>query len=262
MAVTIGKLREWKQEGRAIVSLTAWDYAFAQILDEAGVDVILVGDSLAMVALGHPTTLPITLEQMIHHAAAVCRGVKQALVVCDLPFLSYQESISQAIHSAGRILKETGVRGVKIEGGSPAIVETVARLTSIGIPVMGHVGLTPQSVHQLGYKQQGKTVEDSERIIAEAIALHQAGVFALVLEHIPSDLAAKITAQLPIPTIGIGAGANCDGQVLVTADLLGLTVKQPPFAKSYANLRQIISHAVQDFSRDIQQHRFPRSNSR
>ena len=257
MAVTIGQLREWKQQGRAIVSLTAWDYALAQILDEAGVDIMLVGDSLAMVALGHPTTLPVTLDQMIHHAAAVRRGVKRALVVCDLPFLSYQESIPQAIHSAGRVLKEAGVQGVKIEGGSPAIVDTVARLTTIGIPVMGHVGLTPQSVHQLGYKQQGKSIEDAERILTESIALYQAGVFAIVLEHIPAELAAKITAQIPIPTIGIGAGMNCDGQVLVTADVLGLTAKSPPFAKSYINLRQIISHAVQDFATEVQQHKFP-----
>lgn len=260
MAVTIGQLKEWKQQGRTIVSLTAWDYPLAQILDESGVDVILVGDSLAMVALGHPTTLPLTLEQMIHHAQAVSRGVKRALIVCDLPFLSYQESISQAIHSAGRILKETGVQGVKIEGGSPPIVETVARLTAIGIPVMGHVGLTPQSVHQLGYKQQGKTTQEAQRIVTEALALYQAGVFALVLEHIPSDLAAQITNEIPIPTIGIGAGVNCDGQVLVTADLLGLTAKQPPFAKSYLNLREIISHTVQDFAQDVQKHQFPGDN--
>ncbi|NES80344.1 MAG: 3-methyl-2-oxobutanoate hydroxymethyltransferase [Moorea sp. SIO2B7] len=257
MAVTIEQLISWKQNGRPIVMLTAWDYAIAQVLDDTGVDIILVGDSLAMVALGHPTTLPITLDEMLHHTAAVCRGVKRALVVCDLPFLSYQESPTQAIHSAGRVLKETGAQGVKLEGGHPAMAETVAKLTAVGIPVMGHVGLTPQSVHQLGYKKQGKTTEEAERILNEAIALAEAGAFAIVLEHIPSDLAAEITAKLPIPTIGIGAGANCDGQVLVTADLLGLTEKQPPFAKCYVNLRQIITQASQEFATEVRQHQFP-----
>ena len=218
---------------------------------------ILVGDSLAMVALGHTTTLPITLDEMIHHTKAVCRGAKKALVVGDLPFLSYQESIPQAIHSAGRMLKETGVQAVKLEGGHPRMVETVARLVEIGIPVMGHVGLTPQSVHQLGYRQQGKTADTAERILQEAIALTEAGIFALVLEHIPADLAAKITQRLPIPTIGIGAGAGCDGQVLVTADLLGLSKKTPPFAKTYLNLRSEINVAIQQFSADVREKRFP-----
>ena len=257
MAVTIQQLSKWKKEKRSIVALTAWDYSIAHVLDEAGVDVILVGDSLAMVALGHSTTLPVTLEQMIHHTAAVCRGVRQALVVCDMPFLSYQESISQAIHSAGKVLKETGVTGVKVEGGYPRMVETVAELTTIGIPVMGHVGLTPQSVRRLGYKQQGKTVYEANRILAEAIALAEAGAFALVLEHIPQELAATITAKVPIPTIGIGAGVHCDGQVLVTADLLGLSVKQPPFAKSYVNLREIITNAVDKFAREVKENKFP-----
>lgn len=257
MTITTGQLIQWKQQGRSIVSLTAWDYPIARALDEAGVDVILVGDSLAMVALGHSTTLPVTLDEMIHHAAAVRRGVKRSLVVCDLPFLSYQESTSQAIHSAGRILKETGVQAVKLEGGYPAIVETVAQLTAIGIPVMAHVGLTPQSVHRLGYKQQGKTETEAERILNEAIALADAGAFSIVLEHIPSDLATQITAKLSIPTIGIGAGAHCDGQVLVTADMLGLSDRQPPFAKSYANLRQVITQAVQDYAREVREHQFP-----
>jgi len=257
MAVTTSQLMGWKQQLRPIVALTAWDYAFAQILDLAGVDLILVGDSLAMVALGHPTTLPITLDQMIHHAQAVSRGVKNALVVCDLPFLSYQESISQAIHSAGRILKETGVRGVKLEGGYPSLVETVARFTEIGIPVMGHIGLTPQSVYRLGYRQQGKTETDAARIIQEALALTEAGVFALVLEHIPSDLAAEITQKLPIPTIGIGAGPGCDGQVLVTADLLGLTELPPPFAKAYLDLRSLIGTSVEKFAQEVRTKQFP-----
>lgn len=257
MAVTIQKLIKWKQENRSIIALTAWDYSLAHVLDEAGVDIILVGDSLAMVALGHSTTLPVTLDEMIHHAAAVCRGVKQALVLCDLPFLSYQESISQAIHSAGRILKETEVSGIKVEGGYPRMVETVAALTDVGIPTMGHIGLTPQSVRRLGFQQQGKTTEEADRILAEAIALADAGAFALLLEHIPSDLAATITSKVSIPTIGIGAGRHCDGQVLVTTDLLGLSVKQPPFAKSYVNLRAMITDAVREFTKEVQEHQFP-----
>ncbi|MEQ9671048.1 3-methyl-2-oxobutanoate hydroxymethyltransferase [Coleofasciculus sp. G2-EDA-02] len=255
--VNIQQLKQWKQQGRPLVVLTAWDYAIAQLLDAAGVDIILVGDSLGMVTLGYETTLPVTLEEMLHHAKAVRRGVKQAFVVCDLPFLSYQESLQQAMHSAGRVLKETGAQAVKLEGGHPAIAQTVAHLTAAGIPVMGHVGLTPQSVHLLGYRQQGKTEAAAERILAEAIALEQAGVFALVLEHIPADLARKITQTLTIPTIGIGAGADCDGQVLVTADLLGLSERQPPFAKLYANLRQMITQAVQDYSHDVRERQFP-----
>ncbi|MBZ8180368.1 MAG: 3-methyl-2-oxobutanoate hydroxymethyltransferase [Oscillatoria sp. PMC 1051.18] len=258
MSITIKQLIKWKQQGREIVVLTAWDYPIAEILDEAGVDLILVGDSLATVALGHQTTLPVTLDQMIHHAAAVCRGVKQALVVCDLPFLSYQESAAQALHSAGRILKETNAKAIKLEGGYPAIAETVAKLTTAGIPVMGHVGLTPQSVHRLGYKQQGNTDLARSRIMNEAIALAQAGAFAIILEHIPHDLAAEITAKLAIPTIGIGAGVDCDGQVLVTADLLGLTKKQPPFAKTYTNLRPIVTQAVENYAADVRSRQFPK----
>jgi 3-methyl-2-oxobutanoate hydroxymethyltransferase len=257
MAVTIQQLIQWKQQKRAIVTLTAWDYSIASVLDQAGVDIILVGDSLAMVALGHPTTLPVTLDEMIHHGLAVRRGVKRALVVCDLPFLSYQESIAQAINSAGRILKEAGVSAVKLEGGHPRMVDTVAALTEIGIPVMGHVGLTPQSVHRLGYKQQGKSEDEANRILDEAIALAAAGAFAIILEHIPNQLAATITSKLAIPTIGIGAGAKCDGQVLVTADFLGLSDKQPPFAKSYVNLRQIITNAVADFATEVREYKFP-----
>ena len=261
MPITPQQLIDWKHQHRPIVALTAWDYAIASLIDEAGVDVILVGDSLAMVALGHSTTLPITLDEMIHHTKAVCRGVDKALVVADLPFLSYQESIPQAIHSAGRMLKETGVQAVKLEGGHPRMVETVARLVEIGIPVLGHVGLTPQSVHQLGYRQQGKTADTAARILQEAIALTEAGIFALVLEHIPADLAATITQRLPIPTIGIGAGLGCDGQVLVTADLLGLSKKTPPFAKTYLNLRSEINGAIQQFSTEVREKRFPEDKS-
>ncbi|MBW4650771.1 MAG: 3-methyl-2-oxobutanoate hydroxymethyltransferase [Kastovskya adunca ATA6-11-RM4] len=257
MAVNIQQLQQWKQKKRQIVVLTAWDYAIAQLVDAAGVDVILVGDSLAMVTLGYETTLPLTLDEMLHHARAVCRGVKRALVVCDLPFLTYQESPQQAMHSAGRALKEAGVQAVKLEGGHPAMAQTVAQLTAVGIPVMGHVGLTPQSVRLLGFRQQGKTEEAGERILQEAIALEQAGAFAIVLEHIPADLAARITQKLTIPTIGIGAGADCDGQVLVTADVLGLSEHQPPFAKSYVNLRQVIAEAVQTYSNEVKSRQFP-----
>ncbi|BAY77482.1 3-methyl-2-oxobutanoate hydroxymethyltransferase [Nostoc linckia NIES-25] len=256
MAITTQQLIQWKQQGRSIVALTAWDYAIAQLLDAAGVDLILVGDSMAVV-LGYQTTLPITLDEMIYHAKAVRRGVKRAFLLVDLPFLSYQESIQQAIHSAGRVLKETGAQGVKLEGGYPEMVETVGRLVQAGIPVMGHVGLTPQSVHQLGLRQQGKTQEASERILNEAIALEQAGAFAMLLEHIPADLAMQITQKLTIPTIGIGAGPHCDGQVLVTSDVLGLAEKSPPFAKVYTNLRETITKAVQDYALEVRERKFP-----
>lgn len=259
MAVTLQQLTQWKESGRSIISLTAWEYSLAQILDRAGVDLILVGDSLAMVGLGHSSTLPVTLDEMIHHAKAVCRGVKHALVVCDLPFMSYQVSVTQAMKAAGRVMKETGASAVKLEGGQPMIVEIVRELTTIGIPVMGHVGLTPQSFRILGYKQQGQTPAEAEMIIDQAIALAQAGAFSIVLEHIPSDLAAIITDKIAIPTIGIGAGNKCDGQVLVTADLLGLSARKPPFAKSYVNLRQIITDAVEDFTQEVQQQKFPQS---
>lgn len=258
MPVTTQQLIQWKQQQRPITVLTAYDYAIAQLLDQAGIDVILVGDSLAMVGLGYDTTLPLTLEEMIHHAKAVCRGVTQALVVVDLPFLTYQESVQQAIRSAGRVLKETGAQAVKLEGGSPPMAQTVSTLTQIGIPVMGHVGLTPQSVHQLGgFRQQGKTKAKAERILTEAIALEQAGAFAIVLEHIPTELAQHISQKLTIPTIGIGAGSDCDGQVLVTSDLLGLSAWQPPFVKTYANLQETIMDAVQQFCQEVRDQKFP-----
>lgn len=256
MAVTTQQLIQWKQQGRSIVALTAWDYAIAQILDAAGVDLILVGDTLALV-LGYETTLPVTLEEILHHAKAVRRGVKRALLVVDLPFLTYQESPQQAMQSAGRVLKETGAQAVKMEGGYPAMIETVAYLVQAGIPVMGHVGLTPQSIHQIGLRQQGKTPEAEEKILAEALALQQAGVFSIVLEHIPTQLGLQITQKLTIPTIGIGAGQYCDGQVLVTSDVLGLSERKPPFAKSYTNLRETITQAVQSYSFEVREHKFP-----
>ncbi|NEQ39345.1 MAG: 3-methyl-2-oxobutanoate hydroxymethyltransferase [Okeania sp. SIO3I5] len=262
MAITIRQLIQWKQKGRPIVALTAYDYTIAQLLDNAGVDLILVGDSLGMVTLGYETTIPVTLEEMIHHAKAVRRGVKQALIVVDLPFLTYQESLQQAIHSAGRILKETGAQAVKLEGGNEAIAETVYKLTSVGIPVMGHIGLTPQSVHQFGgYRQQGKTPDASARILGEAVALEQAGAFAIILEHIGVDLAKEITEKISIPTIGIGAGADCDGQILVINDVLGISDWQPPFAKSYTNLRETITQAVKEYSVEVKERKFPQPRS-
>ncbi|MGD1901193.1 MAG: 3-methyl-2-oxobutanoate hydroxymethyltransferase [Geitlerinemataceae cyanobacterium] len=255
MAVTPRTLARWKREGRPIVALTATDYAFARILDRAGIDLLLVGDSLAMVALGHETTLPLSLDAIVHHAQAVKRGVERALIVVDLPFLSYQIDSAQAVASAGRILKETGAAAVKLEGGSPRLVETVARLVEVGIPVMGHVGLTPQSIHQTGYRQQGSTPEAEDKILAEAIALQESGAFCIVLEHIGEDLAGAISRKLLIPTIGIGAGGQCDGQILVTHDLLGLSASVPPFAKVYADLQATIATAAHQYADDVLGHR-------
>jgi 3-methyl-2-oxobutanoate hydroxymethyltransferase len=255
--MNVRQLMQYKPQGKQIVVLTAWDCTIASIVDGAGVDIILVGDSLAMVTLGYDNTLPLTLEEMIHHAKAVRRGVKNALIVVDLPFGSYQTSIDAATASAVRILKETGAQAVKVEGGYPEMVATVERLVHTGISVMGHVGLTPQSVHQLGYRQQGQTQSERDRILAEAIALEQAGAFSIVLEHLPADLAQIITQKLTIPTIGIGAGNGCDGQVLVTADLLGMTAKQPPFAKVYADLRSTIDRAVRTYSEEVRNGAFP-----
>ena len=251
MSVTVQKILQWKKKGRSIVTLTAWDYLIASLLDQVGVDIILVGDSLANVILGYSNTLPVTLDNMIYHTQAVCRGVKEALVVCDLPFLSYQESPEMAIRSAGRVLKETTAKAVKLEGGHPAMIETVSRLTDIGIPVMGHIGLTPQSIYKLGLKKQGRTPQAEEKLINQAIALENAGAFSIVLEHISSSLASEITSKLSIPTIGIGAGDGCDGQVLVSADLLGLTETQPPFAKPYINLRSQIIETIQQYVKDV-----------
>ena len=257
MSISVFRLQEYKQNDRPITALTAWDYPFANILDEAGVDLILVGDSLAMVALGYPNTIPLSLDEILHHAKAVRRGVSRALLVCDLPFMSYQESPQQALQSAGRCLKEAQVDAVKIEGGYPRMAETVTQLVETGIPVLGHLGLTPQSMKTLGLRQQGKSPEAREKILAEAFALERSGAFAVVLEHIPSDLAQEITRKLRIPTIGIGAGSHCDGQVLVTADLLGLSTRMPPFATAYAQVRSTAIDAVKAFCQDVQQGNFP-----
>jgi len=251
MPVTIAQLQKWKQQKKPIAALTASDYAIAKLLDKAGVDVILVGDSLAMVALGYKNTLPVTLEDMIRHAQAVGRGVENALLIVDMPFLSYQVSTEEAMRSAGRIFKETDAKGIKLEGGYPDIVETIRKLVQAGMPVMGHVGLTPQSVHRIGYRVQGANPDAAEEILHQSKALVEAGIFALVLENIPAELAAKITELIPIPTIGIGAGQACDGQILVTHDVLGLSDWQPPFARKYADLQGTITEAVKRYCEDV-----------
>lgn len=260
MAVSVDQILRWKQTGQPaqpIAVLTAWDVMSGQIVDQAGADIVLVGDSLAMVALGYDTTLPLTTEDMVICAGAVRRGVKNALLVVDLPFLSYQTSVEDAIRAAGQMLK-LGAQAVKLEGGHREVVETVRRLVQWGIPVMGHVGLTPQSVNQLGgFRKQGKTEKEADRILAEAKALEQAGAFCVVLEHIPAELARTITKELSIPTIGIGAGVHCDGQVLVTADVLGLSAWQPPFAKVYANLRQQAVEAAKEFCGEVRSGQYP-----
>ena len=257
MIVNVHQFVQWKEEGKAIAMLTAWDYLSAQMVNAGGADIVLVGDSMAMPVMGHETTLPLTLDEMIYHAKMVRRAVKSTLVVVDLPFLSYQTSLEAALLSAGRVLKETGAQAVKMEGGHAAMVEKIAATVQVGIPVMGHVGLTPQSVYQFGsFRKQGKSDEDAKRILGEAIALEKAGVFAIVLEHIPTDLAYKISQQLTIPTIGIGAGPDCDGQVLVTSDLLGLSDWQPPFAKPYVNLREQGIGAIQQFCENVRSHKF------
>ncbi|WP_055074467.1 3-methyl-2-oxobutanoate hydroxymethyltransferase [Pseudanabaena sp. 'Roaring Creek'] len=251
MPITIAQLQKWKQQQKPIAALTASDYAIAQLLDKAGVDMVLVGDSMAMVALGYKNTLPITLDHMIHHAQAVGRGISNALLVVDLPFLSYQVSIEEAMRSAGRIFKETDAKGIKLEGGYPEMVETIRKLVQAGMPVMGHLGLTPQSVHRMGYRVQGGTPAAAEEILFQAKALVEAGIFALILENIPSELAAQITDIISVPTIGIGAGTACDGQILVTHDVLGLSDWQPPFARKYADLQSTITKAIQQYCQDV-----------
>lgn len=254
MANTIRSLQRLKQIGKPIVALTAWEYSTAQVLDRSGVDLLLVGDSLAMVALGYSTTLPVRVEELLFACQAVRRGVTQALLVADLPFGSYEQSPEQAFATASRFIKEAGAQAVKLEGGYPRMVKTVSFLVESGIPVLGHVGLTPQSVHQFGgFRVQGKTTAEAERILYEAQALELAGAFAIVLEHIPSALAADISRTLTIPTIGIGAGPDCDGQILVTHDLLGLSESPPPFAKPYIDLRSAIAQAVEQFATDVRE---------
>lgn len=258
MIVRINQFREWKQQRQPVVVLTAWDYMTGQIADQGGAEIVLVGDSLAMVALGYENTLPLTLDDMLHHAKAVRRGVKEALLVVDLPFLSYQIEVNEAMRSAGRMLKEAGAQAVKLEGGYPRMAETIKVLVESGIPVMGHVGLTPQSVNQVGgFRKQGKSPEAADRILQEAIAIEKAGAFAIVLEHIPAKLAKTITETLTITTIGIGAGEFCDGQVLVMADVLGLSDWQPPFAKRYADFQGQAIQAAELFCKEVRSRQFP-----
>jgi 3-methyl-2-oxobutanoate hydroxymethyltransferase len=251
-------VQRFKLEGRRFAMLTAYDYTSAQILDQAGIPILLVGDSLGMVMLGYPTTLPVTLDDMIHHAKAVSRGSQHAMLVGDMPFMSYHTSIDQAVTSAGRFLQEAGMHAVKLEGGG-RVIEMTQRLTEMGIPVMGHLGLTPQFVHQMGgFKVQGKTDAKAARILADAKALEQAGAFSLVLEGVPSDLATRVTKALRIPTIGIGAGPGTDGQVLVFHDMLGLTTGHTPkFVKRYANLAELIAKAAQQYAVEVADGTFP-----
>lgn len=256
--VSIHDLAAAKQAGERFAMLTAYDYLTAQILDEAGVPVLLVGDSLGMVVLGHDSTVPVTVDDIIHHTRAVRRGATRALVVADMPFGSYQSSIEEGVRNAGRLLKEGGANAVKIEGGAQ-VVDLTARLVAAGVPVMGHLGLTPQSVNQFGgFKVQGRAQDDAEQIVADAIALAEAGAFAIVLECVPADLGKRITEAVPIPTIGIGAGADTDGQVLVISDLLGLTTgRLPRFVKAYADLRGTITDAVKAFSSELAHGDYP-----
>ena len=258
MALNVKTFTRWKQEGRSLAMLTAWDYLSARLVDAAGADIVLVGDSLAMPVLGYDNTLPVTLDEILHHAKAVRRGLDQALMVVDLPFGSYQASAEQALQSSMRVLKETGAQAVKLEGGYSEMAATVQQLTRAGIPVMGHVGMTPQSVHQFGgFRKQGKTAAAGQTILQPAVALEQAGAFSIVLEHIPPDLAKEISQTLSIPTIGIGAGPDCDGQVLVTSDLWGLSDWQPPFAKRYVDLKSQAIAAAQQFCQAVREQSFP-----
>ena len=256
MSVTVPELQRMRQDGRRIVSVTAYDFTFARLLDEAGVDLLLVGDSLGMVIQGHDTTLPVTLEQMIYHASAVVRGARRAMVVCDMPFGVCHGGGVTVMDAAVRVLKESGCQAVKVEGGC-YMADTIRFLCEHQVPVLGHVGLTPQSVHVLGgFKVQGRG-SDAERIMADALAVAEAGAFALVLEGIPAPLAQRITQRLSVPTIGIGAGGGCDGQVLVLQDLLGVYSEVVPrFAKRYLP-EGAVSQAISRFAEEVRTGRFP-----
>ena len=256
--VTVPEIGKMKQRGEKITCLTAYDYSFARILDEAGIDMLLVGDSVGCVVQGQVNTLAVTMDEMIYHTKAVARGRQRALLVGDMPFLSFQVSGEQAVLNAGRLLKEAGAEAVKLEGGV-AVQETIAAIVRAGIPVMGHIGLTPQSVHRFGgYKIQGKEPKRREDLLRDALAVEEAGAFALVLEGMPMDLAKQITERMTIPTIGIGAGAHCDGQVLVIHDMLGLFHDfTPKFVKPYADLRAAMTTAVQTFIEEVREQKFP-----
>jgi 3-methyl-2-oxobutanoate hydroxymethyltransferase len=255
MGVTIHDLRTWKSEGKRFAMLTAYDFPTAQILDRAGIPVILVGDSVGNNVLGYETTLPVTMEEMLHHTRAVARGVERAMVVGDMPFLSYQVSLEEGIRNAGRFIKDGGAHAVKIEG---AQYELINKLVELGIPVMAHVGLTPQSVHGMGgYRVQGRGEEAARKLLDQALNLEKAGAFSIVLEGMPAEVGRTITQELQIPTIGIGAGPECDAQVLVINDLLGLNETVPKFAARYANLREEMNRAVTAFAADVEAGTFP-----
>ena len=258
MQITIDNIKEMKLKKEKIVMLTAYDYPTAKLIDESGIPLILVGDSLGMVVLGYDSTIPVTMEDMIHHTRAVTRGTKNAFVVADMPFMTYHTSITDAMRNAARLIQEAGAKAVKLEGGA-VVAETVKRIVDCGIPVMGHIGLTPQFIHQLGgYKLQGKTPDAAKHLIDDACALEQAGVFAIVLELIPAELSKLITKSVNVPTIGIGAGPDCDGQVQVISDLVGIyTDFLPRHAKRYANLADIIKTAVCNYSAEVKSGSFP-----
>ena len=250
--VRVPDLQSMKDRGEKIAVLTAYDFTMARLLDRAGIDVVLVGDSLGMVVLGYETTVPVTLDMMVHHTSAVSRGAKRALIVTDMPFMTYQLSAEDAMRNAGRLIQEGGAAAVKIEGGRH-IAEMAKRLVDIGIPVMGHLGLTPQSVHQLGgFRPQGRDAAAGEKLLKDAELLEKAGVFSIVLESIPAELAGRVTASVKVPTIGIGAGPQCDGQVLVSYDAFGLSEGPvPPFAKQYAQLGESMLTAARAYIEDV-----------
>ena len=258
--VTINTLRKMKQAGERITMLTAYDASFARLLDRAGTDVLLVGDSLGMVVQGHDTTLPVTMDQMVYHSAAVKRGVQRAHLVVDMPFGSYQGTVDEAVKNAVRLVAEGGAESVKLEGGAE-YSEVVQRIARAGVPVMGHIGLTPQSVHKLGgYVVQGRTEEKAQKLFADAQALEEAGCYALILEMMPSELSADISRAVGIPVIGIGAGAGCDGQVLVIYDLLGMNPDfSPKFVKKYLDLGVLIRDAVARYNDEVKHGTFPGS---
>ncbi|SMO48162.1 3-methyl-2-oxobutanoate hydroxymethyltransferase [Gracilimonas mengyeensis] len=256
--ITTQTVVDMKQRGEKISMLTAYDYTMAQIIDQAGIEIILVGDSASNVMAGHDTTVPMTLDHMIYHASCVVRGVDRALVIADLPFMSYQVTTKEALISAGRMMKEAGAHAVKLEGGKP-IVETVKRIVEAGIPVMGHLGLTPQSIYKFGtYKVRATEEQEAEDLIQDAKLLEEAGCFSIVLEKIPAQLAARVSEELSIPTIGIGAGPECDGQVLVLHDMLGLNKEfNPRFLRRYADLNSVMTEAVQHYIKDVKDKDFP-----
>ena len=258
--IRVRDLLEKKRNGERIVMLTVYDATMARLLDRAGIDIFLVGDSLGMVIEGHETTLPVTLDAMLHHTRAVARGTKHAFVVADMPFLTYQVTVSEAVRNGGRLIQEGGAAAVKLEGGR-AVLEVIERLVDAGVPVMGHLGLMPQHVHQLsGFRMQAKDQRDADRLIEEARMIEQAGAFSLVLESIPDEVAACVTSELRIPTIGIGAGPHCDGQVLVSYDAFGLSdVSVPPFAKQYAKLGDLMLEAAKEYAAEVRDGRFPPS---